>query len=186
MDTKAVWGLEAVPGWNYQPEEWMMDGGRLGTGWEPWISLQFQHHCTGADFGSIQWALNHPAQLGWGCPAKGLCPAGIGASSGAGDAPGSLVQPQPPAEGRCIWFKPKKQADSLDPGSADLWSWCFPLCAIEWRWSPSIPWEAERAWLVVNATTAVGLILKVASNDIFRLQQLTFSLVMLLLERNAE
>lgn len=51
---------------------------------------------------------------------------------------------------------------------------------------PSLGKQKLRAWLVVDATTAIGLILKVASNDIFRLQQLTFSLVMLLLERNAE
>lgn len=52
--------------------------------------------------------------------------------------------------------------------------------------SPSLGKQKLWALLAVYATGAIRLVLEVAGNDVFRLQQITFSLVVLLLERSAE
>lgn len=81
----------------------------------------------------------------------------------------------------------EKKADLPDTRQADLCG-CSSLPALQSgaRASPSLGKQKLWALPAVYATGAVRLVLEVAGNDVFRLQQMTFSLVVLFLERSAE
>lgn len=82
-----------------------------------------------------------------------------------------------PDRARCAGFLSEKKADLCG---------CSFLPVLQSGASASPLKQKQWALPAVYATGADRLALEVAGNDIFRLQQITFSLVVLLLERSAE
>lgn len=78
----------------------------------------------------------------------------------------------------------QKKADSPDTRQADLCGCPFlPLLQSRASALPSLRKQKLWALLLVRAESAVGLVLEIPGNDIFKIDQITFSLVLPLLER---
>lgn len=143
---------------------------------------------------TLTFQLNHPAPgqgrdaREGGCSAKGLCLAGAGVSSGAGAAPQAQAQPpscllKADASGPSLRKRQTNQTQGQQVYGVAL----FPSVSGSGAGAlPSLGKQKLGAWPSVGATAATGLVLEVAGKDICRLQQITFSLVVLLLERSTE
>jgi len=81
----------------------------------------------------------------------------------------------------------EKKAHSPGTRQADLCGCSFPpVLQCGTSASPSLGKQKLQALPAVYATGAIRLVLEVAGNEIVRLQQISFSLVVLLLERSTE